>query len=184
MHSYGGMPGSEAVDPSLLHSVRKSQGQVGGVVHLFYICSVIAAPPHTLGSVSAQRHVEDNVAEFTDDGLVRLTSADVAVKLFYSDVEDTELVRRTCDTLVPWHIRPVLHQAVKQEPWRLVDATYLRTTKDCGLSLHQQDIMLENIRGKGCKFDVVNWECGHSPFLNKREELAELVKKIAESVSA
>jgi Alpha/beta hydrolase family len=41
MHSYGGLVGSEAIPEDLSYSRRQSQGQSGGVIHLYYYSAFI-----------------------------------------------------------------------------------------------------------------------------------------------
>lgn len=182
MQSYGGMPASEAVNPSLLYSARKSQGLAGGMVHLFYLCSMIISPPHTMSIIVSHGNTGERLAHLVDNGTVILNSAGSAAAYFYSDVEDEELVRQTFATPVPLNIKTILKAGLKGEAWKQAPATYLQTTKDVAINLKQQDMMLENIKQKGSWIEVVTWDCGHSPFMNRLKELVQLIKTTAQTI--
>lgn len=55
LHSYGGLVGTQATDASLGVKQRASQGKMGGVVRLVYMCAFLMAPNTSLGDAFGGR---------------------------------------------------------------------------------------------------------------------------------
>ncbi|KAJ5498229.1 hypothetical protein N7453_007280 [Penicillium expansum] len=171
VHSYGGIPGCEAIR-DLDWGTRQSQGQPGGVVHLFFCCSFIV--PEGKSLISSFGGDDLPWFQVSDDRLI-VTPA-TPRETFYNDMSEPD-AKRAVEALQP-HSYQTFHSNITFEAWRHVSSTYLYCLKDEAIPLAVQKIMVEEV-AKGVKIhtDVVN--ASHSPFYTVPDHMATAIKKAA-----
>ncbi|GLA28547.1 hypothetical protein AnigIFM63326_006126 [Aspergillus niger] len=171
VHSYGGLPGSEAIR-GLDWSTRQRQGQPGGVTHLFFCCSFIVPAGKSL--ISSFGGQDLPWFRISDDRL--LVTPATPRPTFYNDMSPRE-AESAVQTLRP-HSYQTFHSKLSYEAWRHVPSTYLYCLKDEAIPLPVQRMMVEEIaKGVNIHTHVVN--ASHSPFYTAPAEVADAIGKAA-----
>lgn len=178
-HSYGGLPGSTACK-DLLKTTRTSHNRPGGVVHAIYLASMALPLGASVYALSGGQ-----MPPFMDvsaDGKT-MTGKDPRGMFF----EEGTMSEADFEFLLA-NIKPMATQAfegqVGFEAWREVEATYIVTLADTSLTTEMQrgivascdKAMAED--GQGKRFNVVELEGGHEPFVTRPEKLGEVVRGI------
>ncbi|KAL2802452.1 alpha/beta-hydrolase [Aspergillus granulosus] len=173
VHSYGGLPGSEAVK-DLDWKTRERNSLPGGVTHLLYVCAFIVP----LGQ-SLLRAVGGKDLPWWDVSPDRRTMAPLTPeKIFYNDLPpESEEVRTAVAALSPQSYQ-AFGSEVTYEAWRDVPTTYLYCLRDQAIDIGVQRKFVEDIaRGAGIRTESV--DAGHSPFYSAPEELVKVIKRAA-----
>ncbi|KAI1447319.1 Alpha/beta hydrolase fold-1 [Annulohypoxylon stygium] len=175
MHSYGGVPGSNAIT-GLSRKARQSSALPGGVIHLIYIASFMLAAGQTAREVVRKGNLpgRSSLLKFEQDGT--WFPADPAWLLYHdlSTSDQTEQVN-----LLKYGNLSIMSNEATYEAWRDCPTTYVRATLDRWLVPEFQDICLANASDAGVTIDIIALRSGHSPYVNFAQELAALVAKVS-----
>jgi len=174
MHSYGGIPGSAACK-GLSKAERKKQSLKGGIVGLVYIASFALDQGVSLGDFNIK-----DFGWYTDYG--EYVAVNDPPKSFYHDVPEplrsqaTEKLQRFSSS----------SQLARQDyaAWKDIPSTYIICERDVALLPQAQEFFTAQDGVYGGKWDVVRMETGHSPFLAKPGETADILKGVAEKLCA
>lgn len=167
MHSYGGIPGGEAVQ-GLDKVTRQKEGRQGGVSHLYYCCA-FALPEGV--SLSDALHGKP-LPWFDVSADERTVKPKTPVDIFYKDVPDPEP-----------HVAALKPQSygmfkckVTYPAWKHVPSTYLYCEKDMAIPVDAQHGMVES---SGVEFRTETLDASHSPFLSMPDEVASSIRRAA-----
>jgi pimeloyl-ACP methyl ester carboxylesterase len=171
MHSYGGLPGCEAIR-GLDWDSRKLQNQPGGVVHLFFCCSFIVPAGKSLISSFGG----DDLPWFQVSDDRSIVTPATPRETFYNDMDEAD-ASFAVGELRP-HSYQTFHSNITFEAWRYVPSTYLYCLKDKAIPLAVQKWMVEDVaKGVRIHTEVVN--ASHSPFYTDPIFVAAAIKKAA-----
>jgi len=174
VHSYGGVPTSDAVH-GLDYSSRQAAGQPGGVTHMFFCCSFLIPVGQSLqgafgGNDLPWYNVSDDKTEINP-----MTPE----KIFYNDMPQ-DMVRKWVAKLRP-HSYQTLHSKVEHAMWRTVPSTYLYCLQDNAIPIAVQELMVKEwAGGAGVTIRTETVDAAHSPFFTKPDEMAVAIVKAAE----
>ena len=177
MHSYGGMVGTNGLR-DLGQAERAEKGLPGGVSHLVYVCA-FALPEggSMVGKVREFGH--ENLLDVAFDFAKDQTCLDRDPKtlIFGPGVESTEAEDLSA-ALGRWN-GSGMFQEVKYCAWRHIPITYIYTTNDMTVPYDYQKSMVDTIRSEGFSVSTEELASGHSPWLEKTEQVVEVVNKVA-----
>lgn len=170
MHSYGGLPGSNALD-GLLWSQRLEQGRTGGVVHIVYVAAFVLPIGTNLFTPFGGQ-----VPPFCDDdqenGIMPMKEPRQS---FYSDIEDDDEAEQWMKMCVQWPTR-IGSENITSAPYdhvgRGFDATYIVTTRDYRLPKEMQE-GIASILGEHRAVEYI--DSGHVPMVSQPAVLANMV---------
>ncbi|RGP79430.1 hypothetical protein FLONG3_2485 [Fusarium longipes] len=172
-HSYGGIPGSAAVEGYQLHE-REAKGLSGGIVHVVYVAS-FALPVKGLSLRTAIGGTYGPFLDRTED-VMYLT--DKAKDTFYNDLpsEDGDRFVSEC-----------VHQSTVsfETPSDFVATditvprTYIACQKDNAIPFQGQ-LAMAGAMGNGVVVETI--DCGHVPFLSEEDlpKVIEIVERAAQ----
>lgn len=172
VHSYGGLPGNEAVKDLDLDS-RKKAGKKGGVSHIFFCCSFIIDEGQSLHSAFGNQ----DLPWFNIDDKKEIVRPDTPENIFYNDLSEADVKKWVA--ALQTHSYQTFHSKVTNPAWRTVPSTYLYCLKDQAIPIHIQKMMVEQT-AKGVPVRTDTLDAGHSPFINMPQETAEAIKRAAE----
>lgn len=171
MHSYGGLPGCEAIR-GLDWESRRRENQPGGVVHLFFCCSFIV--PEGKSLISSFGGGDLPWFQVSDDRF--LVNPATPRETFYNDMDESD-ASVAAGELKP-HSYQTFHSKITFEAWRHVPSTYLYCLKDNAIPLAVQKWMVEDIaKGVTIRTEVLN--ASHSPFYTDPILVAAAIRKAA-----
>ncbi|MCJ1251283.1 hypothetical protein MMC30_008514 [Trapelia coarctata] len=163
MHSYGGIPGTEA-----LQGLGEAREGAGAVIGLIYIASML---PRKGDSFEAYvEHVGDN-------GLIALPP-DFAKGMFYNDLSEEQADSWT--SLLKPQSAGVFQSPLTHETYRDIPSAYLMTTKD---QAFKHEYQLKTVQEAGFSM-VETIETSHSPFLSKPEKVTRFIMKVVERLNS
>ncbi|KAL8820298.1 MAG: hypothetical protein Q9191_007544 [Dirinaria sp. TL-2023a] len=175
MHSYGGVPGSNALhDLSTCH--RAKMNLPGGVVHLVYMCAYILLDGGSVTQVVTEAgfgHLWDVAIDEADDGSIFPRDP---TQLLYGGVNSHEL-----ETILSQLVRTpkgALEAESKYEAWRDIPSTYIFTSEDLSVPPIYQQLMTDKVKASGVVLGEHRYETSHSPFLTKTKEMVQLVQQV------
>ncbi|CEJ62743.1 hypothetical protein PMG11_11234 [Penicillium brasilianum] len=169
VHSYGGLPGCEAIR-GLDWETRKMQGRPGGVVHLFFCCSFIV--PQGKSLISSFGGNDLPWFQISEDR--RLVTPATPIETFYNDMTEAD-AQLAANTLKP-HSYQTFHSKLNFAAWRHLPSTYLYCLKDAAIPIQIQKMMVEEVaKGVNIHTDVV--DSSHSPFYTAPDEVAAAIMK-------
>ncbi|KAJ0425357.1 alpha/beta-hydrolase [Aspergillus carlsbadensis] len=169
VHSYGGIPASEAVRDLDLAS-RAKRGLRGGVSHLFYCCSFLIPKGQSL--VSALGGAElPWLSISADKSIVHALTPET---IFYNDMSPAD-VEAAIRELRP-HAYASFSGTVTYEAWRDVPTTYLYCLQDAAVPIEVQRMLVgEFAAGAGIR--TVTVDAGHSPFYSVPGEVVRAIRR-------
>jgi pimeloyl-ACP methyl ester carboxylesterase len=171
MHSYGGLPGCEAIC-GLDWKSRQRQNQPGGVVQLFFCCSFIV--PEGKSLISSFGGDDLPWFQVTDDRFI--VNPATPRETFYNDMNESDAQRAV--EVLSAHSYQTFHSNITFEAWRHVPSTYLYCLLDKAIPLPVQKWMVEEVaKGVLIHTDVVN--ASHSPFYTTPDLVAAAIQKAA-----
>ncbi|PWY96052.1 alpha/beta-hydrolase [Aspergillus sclerotioniger CBS 115572] len=171
VHSYGGIPSSEAVK-GLDWDTRQRNGQAGGVVHLFYCCSFIVPEGESLIAAFGGNDLPwFNVSE---DRLE--VNPDRPDEVFYNDMSDED-VQSAVSALRP-HSYQTYHSPCTYAAWKDIPTTYLYCAQDAAIPLKVQRMMVEELAA-GYPIRTEFTDASHSPFYSTPTEVALAIRRAA-----
>lgn len=181
--SYGSVPATEAVLPSMLTSARAAQGLRGGVLHMVFL----AAPVLPVGmSVEKSRPPEDEsgggdgMVIYNDPpGTISISPA-LAKMVFYNDVTDPDVLDRLTEGLRPMSLGP-LRSELTRAAWVYTPATAVVCERDFGLPVERFEKQLEVARviEPGVFGRVERCGAAHVPFVSMPEWVLGVLIRVA-----
>ncbi|KAJ5580826.1 hypothetical protein VI817_009525 [Penicillium citrinum] len=177
MHSYGGAPGTGAVE-GLSLAERKTTGQHGGVIHLLYMCAYILRPGTTIWEIVQETGYDklwDQYVDIAADGTMAMKDEALA---FFSGNAEQAAVDRAIKTLVRFPFA-ILHEKTTGSAWKTIPTTYVSTTKDYALLKPLQDLMLAKVWEDGIKVKVEEYDADHSLFITREGAMVEAALRAA-----
>ena len=168
------LPGDEPV-VLLGHSrgglVVTESGAHPRVDQLVYLCAFLLEPGEDVAPMVAGTVMPVLDFEKTSSGLVATPRPDEAVPVFYGDCSRDD---------ARWAVergRPMCMTGPPVEPprvaWRTKASTYVRCARDAAIPPEHQRSMAARAT------HLVEWDTGHSPFLNRPELVTELLVGLA-----
>ncbi|KAF4973945.1 hypothetical protein FZEAL_9092 [Fusarium zealandicum] len=164
-HSYGGIPGSAAVEGYQAHE-RLDKGLQGGIKHVVYIAA-FALPVRDLSLRMAVGGTYGDFMDRTDDVLLL---NDNAQNTFYGDI-DSEMATRMIANCVPQSTASLETPSSFVATDVVVPTTYMVCEKDRVIPVEGQ-MAMAGAMGETVRIEKL--DSGHSPFL-KPEILPQLV---------
>ena len=177
MHSYGGIVGTEAAQ-GLDLATRRKANLPGGIIHLLYICAYILIPGESPWTIVEETGMQDGwkqMVDIAEDGTSVLRDPSMAL---FSGLEEESVVRKACESMVCSPPGP-LTAVTRGDAWRIVPATYVRTSRDCALVPPYQTLLLERVKAEGVVLDIVEFDTHHSIWISLPEEMVQMALKAA-----
>ncbi|KAF2665235.1 alpha/beta-hydrolase [Microthyrium microscopicum] len=174
MHSYGGMPGSAAVE-GLLKSDRELNGLAGGVIGLIYISSYVVdvgVNPMANG-MGAPEEDQKSLVKIDEEGMLLFVDP---VAGFYHDVQK-DAAQKAAESLQPFAAM-TLNKEQTYAPWKHLPSIYIICEDDKILLPAHQEAMASQ---EGGLWTVVRMKSGHSPFLSQPNELAAVIEQAVQN---
>ncbi|RWA03735.1 hypothetical protein EKO27_g11370 [Xylaria grammica] len=173
-HSFGGVVGGCAAK-DLDRDTRKAQGHTSAVIGLLYVAGNVTLDGESLFEAVGSAYPPFIKQHKPSKGLCLI---EPAMEILFNDCKpDPELEK----SVLPHALRAFETKA-SAPAWRDKGfdgrRTYIRTANDNCNPLPQQDAW---IKKSGVKWNIVNFETGHMPFVSQPEALgAEIVKFVDE----
>lgn len=180
MHSYGGAPGSDALE-GLSHRERRGLGQAGGVWHLIFVCAYM----FTEGESGLQLLERFNPELLKDAGAINEVYPNGTMKpkfpeqtMFNALPPNSPLVNDSMNQLVPFaasaFAAPTTYTA-----WSTIPTTYMNTSDDYALPDTYQTVMIQQAKNETrTAFDVRYAGKGHSPFLTEPSTIKDTIESV------
>ena len=172
VHSYGGIPTTQALEGLDLASRRAANHLPGGVTHLFFCCSFVVEEGQSLLSAFGSNNLPWFAVSEDQTELVALTPE----KIFYNDLtpEDVDLAVAA----IKPHSYQTLLSPLTFAAWKVLPSTYLYCLKDNAIPYPIQKLMVEGT-AKDYNFETAELDASHSPFFSKPEETAKAIRVAA-----
>ena len=153
-HSYGGIVISSAAEAK------------ENVDQLIYLSAILLEPGESMQLDGSKIQID------VDANLISEVKKSSAIPAFYGDV-DPKLAKASMELLRPFPI--VSGSQGIGEAWREKYSTYIVCQEDKAIPPELQYVMAK-------KADrIIEWQCGHSPFLSKPELVIDLLLNLASS---
>ena len=153
-HSYGGIVISSAAEAK------------DNVDQLIYLSAILLEPGESMQLDGSKIQID------VDENLMSEVKESSAIPAFYGDV-DPKLAKASIELLRPFPI--VSGSQGIGEAWREKHSTYIVCQEDKAIPPELQYVMAK-------KADrIIEWQCGHSPFLSKPELVIDLLLNLASS---
>ena len=153
-HSYGGIVISSAAEAKQ------------NVDQLIYLTAILLEPGESMQLDGSKIQID------VDENLISEVKKSSAIPAFYGDV-DPKLAKASMELLRPFPI--VSGSQGIGEAWREKYSTYIVCQEDKAIPPELQYVMAK-------KADrIIEWQCGHSPFLSKPKLVIELLLNLASS---
>lgn len=176
MHSYGGVPGSNAVQ-GLTVADRARKGKKGGVTHVFYCCAWMLPLGKTISDMYSAERSNKRVRS---NKVHELTAAlGGPEKCFYGDVDREQ--KEAAMAQLKTHAYDVIYGSICTfEPWKVVPCTYLLCAQDGIIAYEMQQGVVEYAK-KHAAADLrtVTLESSHSPFLSMPDKVTAAIRQAA-----
>ncbi|KAF3059236.1 hypothetical protein GL218_04865 [Daldinia childiae] len=166
MHSYGGLVGSEAVLEEFNWNKRKDRGLSGGVIHLFFFAAFVLAEGQSV--LSAFGESPNN--EIRPGGRLRVKNP---AQVLYSDLPTEEAEYWTSKIIDQSYA--VQTTKLTRAAYRYISSTYVVCENDQGPPPLYQEMW-----GKNAGSVMLRINSGHSPMLNKTDELVNMIVEAAQ----
>ncbi|KAL3459034.1 Alpha/beta hydrolase fold-1 [Aspergillus heterothallicus] len=173
VHSYGGLPGSEAAR-DLDVATRARKNLPGGVVRLLYVCAFMV--PRGASLLEAVGGADLDWWDVAADRRT-LVPRDPG-RVFYNDLpEGGEGVRAAVAALRPQSYGAFVTR-VTYEAWRDVPTTYVYCLRDNAIDIEVQRGLVEGVAA-GVDIATETLDAGHSPFYSVPGELVAVIRRAA-----
>ncbi|KXT05029.1 hypothetical protein AC578_10284 [Pseudocercospora eumusae] len=172
VHSYSGVPGSEAVR-GLDLKTRQEKGLKGGVQHIFYTSSFLVPEGKSLSTAFPGDGIPP-LYDISEDGLT--TFPRTPNENFYNEMSEEEQICAAKHLSVMSY--KVLSSEVTFAAWKFVPSTYLFCNRDQAIPIFLQRKMVEEW-AEGYEVRTEWLDTDHSPFYSKAEEMAKMLKRAA-----
>ena len=172
VHSYGGLPGNEAVKDLDLAS-REKAGEKGGVSHIFFCCSFVSPEGQSLHTAFGSQDLP--WWSISDDKMI--VTPKTPEQIFYNDLSEADVKKYVAQ--LQTHGYQTFFSKVTHPAWKTVPSTYLYCLKDQAIPIEIQKMMVEGT-AKGAPMRTDTLDAGHSPFINMPQETANAIMRAAE----
>ncbi|KAI9719615.1 MAG: hypothetical protein M1812_003386 [Candelaria pacifica] len=172
MHSYGGLPGTEALQ-GLSEIERRKEGKEGGVVRLVYLAAFIAKVEQSAGMVHEEYKLPVIETELSAQDGTLFIKPGASELFFYNDLSAEEAKHHA--SLLKSHSPGAFGSPLTHESYRLIPSAYLIPTLDKALPAEAQRKMAQvaNIEL------VEEIEAGHNPWLAQGGAVVRFIRKAA-----
>ncbi|KAH8165505.1 hypothetical protein CIB48_g2743 [Xylaria polymorpha] len=175
-HSYGGVVAGGAAK-GLDKASREAEGHRSAVLGLIYVAGNITLEGETLFEAVGGGYPPFIKSNKPSQGLALI---EPAMEILYNDCEpDAEL-----DGFMKPHALRAFETKPSAPAWKDEGfdgrRLYIRTIKDQCNPASLQDMWIEK---SGVKWDIIDFETGHMPFVSQPRKLAEQVSKFANKVT-
>ena len=174
VHSYGGVPTSQALEGLDVNS-RKAAGKKGGVMHIFFCCSFVLKEGQSL--VGAFGGINPPWFIISPDQLE--VTVNHPEDVFYNDMSEED-VKASVAGLRPHSYRTYL-SPLSFAAWKVIPSTYLYCLKDNAIPYPIQKAMIEG-NAKDFGFKTGTLDASHSPFFSLPVETANAIRVAAGEV--
>ncbi|KAL8697169.1 MAG: hypothetical protein Q9201_007266 [Fulgogasparrea decipioides] len=179
-HSYGGIPASEAITPSLYASNPTNQGS--GVVYMIFLSAWLIPKSSSLQNLLEQKGFQTHVElEFNEDGTAYAKNAPDS---FYNDIQPRAHAEDLAKQNVT-HNWAAVGGTVEGVPWIDTPSTYVHCVHDQALLFEMQKDMVNGANeaiGSKTRLVTETLQTGHCPFLSAPDELVRIVARAADSL--
>ncbi|KAF7301081.1 AB hydrolase-1 domain-containing protein [Mycena indigotica] len=170
-HSYGGIPGSQAV-AGLEKSKRNKDGARGGIIRIIFLAAILPREGEGLLQTFAGANFQPG-QWLGPTGLVTIAAYPAATEVLYHDL-DVDAKSHWTSKLEPMSMH-ILSTPAVGVCWGVdVPKTYICCKQDRSISLQAQKTFVERVKVDD-KWKVVEMDCGHSPFLSHIDELVAIL---------
>lgn len=167
MHSYGGIPGSEAVE-GLTRLDQSSSREKGCVIRLIYLAAFVIAEKGSMMSGLGGQPLE-----WWDHGKEQMiVKKGRPAEVFYNGV-DAATAEELEGKLVG-HATGSFESKVSYAAWKHVQSTYIVCEKDNAIPAEVQEKMAGQ---PGGKITVERLDAGHSPWMTDLEDTVKVIRK-------
>lgn len=153
-HSYGGIVISSAAEAK------------ENVDQLIYLSAILLEPGESMQLDGSKIQID------VDANLISEVKKSSAIAAFYGDV-DPKLAKTSTELLRPFPI--VSGSQGIGEAWREKHSTYIVCQEDKAIPPELQYVMAKKANR------IIEWQCGHSPFLSKPKLVIDLLLNLASS---
>jgi len=173
VHSYSGLPGSEAVR-DLDWQTRQAKNLPGGVTRLVYVAAfLLPVGQSLLGALGGEDLPWWDIAP--DRATVLPLTPET---IFDNDLPaDGEEVQNAVAALRP-HVYATFSSEVNYEAWRDVPTTYVYCLQDNAIQISVQRRLVEEV-AKGVDIHTETLDASHSPFYSTPRELVNVIRRAA-----
>ena len=174
-HSYGGLPGTQAMQGlAKRNNPQSEQPHRSGVIHLVYLCAWLIKEGATLSESRGAGFKPGVQKAQVVDGRSRFLEP---LQFFYNDVprEEAEVyaAKLKLQSAGNFDCR-LTYGAYKDIP-----STYLHCTNDRMIVYEKQKELVANARAVGGKIETVICDASHSPFLSQPAFTADVIRRAA-----
>ena len=172
LHSYAGIPGTEATKEL---AKQFQDAFEAGVVHLVYICAWMLREGESRNSAVGEAALKVNAdrTRAVDGGVEFLKPFEV----FYNDLPTEEAEFQASNLKLQ---SPDTFDAKLMYPAYMdIPATYLLCEQDQAIPYERQKRLVADARAAGAKLETVTCSAGHSPFLSQPELVANVIRRAA-----
>ncbi|KAF2103789.1 alpha/beta-hydrolase [Rhizodiscina lignyota] len=171
-HSYGGAPASQALK-GLSKADREKEGLKNGVIKLCYLSAFLYAEG-TGFSTFYPDLIKQNWS-VSPSGF-HTESKESAIGRFYNKQTEAEQ-ERACSLLRPISFA-TFESLATYAAWKYIPTTYIFCENDHSMPGGTWESMIAPEKGV-CELEVVRCDGDHSPFLDRPEWVAKVVRKVA-----
>ncbi|KAH8815440.1 Alpha/beta hydrolase fold-1 [Xylogone sp. PMI_703] len=172
VHSYGGVPGSEAMK-YFTHQRKDREGK-GKVKRLVYMTAMAL---HEGDSLAKRRNYKDADWWDVQEDCVYAKNTDF---MFYNDMP-ADLATKHSQT-VKHHAYRSFYSELTYAPYKDIPTMYIQCEQDQTIPIALQKSFIERAKASApTAMDIVDWlDAGHSPFLSMPDSVADCLVKAAE----
>ncbi|KAL9618748.1 MAG: hypothetical protein Q9160_006542 [Pyrenula sp. 1 TL-2023] len=175
-HSSGGFVAAYITEPEVQAKVRKSKGQSGGVIGLFFQCALMVPPDESVHTFFQPKDGSQPIIPpyivVHKHGFFGLLSTKDAKTLFFNGLDD-DLATKYEKTMTA---SPVFTTVLKHDPYADIPCAYLICEQDQALPSAYQEYMVQlQSQRPGVDMTVYRAPSGHSPQLSWTKGLVKTV---------
>ncbi|PHH64523.1 hypothetical protein CDD81_4302 [Ophiocordyceps australis] len=181
MHSYGGVPGTSALQDLTLKD-RRGQNLQGGVVALVYAAAFMLEESQSIRTVvqAVDLPGRNSLVQFSSD---KTTWFPLDPRwLLYHDLAPQDQEEQA--KLLKWGNAAILTGQTTYAAWKHVPTLYVQSLKDRWLPPEFQAFCLQNAANAGAPVRVAALDSGHSPYVNFAADLAQMTLEAAKGAQA
>ena len=186
LHSYGGMPGTDACK-DLSFTERKSQNLPGGVFGLVYLAACLVLPGESVFTINSlippsPGSTKDPLAHIDIDPSTGRAKVKNPIPEFYDDLtseQQTKLVAQLGTQSMGVFTSPLSYPAYVDIP-----ACYLLCTDDKTLKPKLQELMVKRVKDFGGNIELSKVDSAHTVFVRRPETVVALVEQAAGRAAA
>jgi len=161
VHSYGGVPGCDAIK-GFTRADQEAKGKKGGVVKLLFICAF--ALPEGMSLMDGLGGTPLPWFDVKGDELRPIDPRNI----FYNDLDEETAKHWIAKLKV--HSWPTLSSKLSYAAWQHVSSAYLLCEADQAIPIHAQEGMASSMASERCT-------AGHSPFMSQPEVTTAFIRR-------